>query len=652
MNITEIRLQLSSDYGKFRIDTDTMKGINLLLPVPGSIRPFAGEKEPCVAECGKAQIVTKYVNFTAIKETKCKVCLEDYAKRHIAIHGNSVVMFEGNVNDCYRALTKSWYRGSPGFGRGTPASGDAYTVEGRPLNSGTGTGTSADKASEFIVVTAWDHKNTGCTSTDSKKTTKSFPVTLNEIDDSPFVKFFRNGLDMCDWCRDSLTCDTDCPGGIPKVYSYESTDFVFNESFSTQIRDWDTRSTTFDTATYELRLEVQQGYLILPDSATVKGKMESVSGLTFMKGTKGCTTCKEFKLTGKMYELNKVLIGLKYSPIKHFNSLFGTQEELSLRVTQLTPKPAPGAPAGVPVHFKVIIFVHAVNNIPELDLLGGGKQTTTKLAVKSKFHDFILLGGSIDRSKHCEGTTRTCFFLRDPDACEAMYIEMGIAPAANETLQVQAGFAPTCLNTSLNSGKIKMSVTCTYGDLWFFKADEITTWPMDQAQSPLKDPGKAKKNLLLHQPLSQYLNGVLRYYASPEYSQPDTITMEVEDGGNTGPASPGASKFCCCKDAACSACSAGPCRYDLEVSACSEVPGWSCIDKERTTGWTLPGYGITVIASLAGLLTVGALSIILWRGQVQNTVNARIAGEGVQNPKVAKVSMTKYAEMPENLVAI
>ena len=172
------------------------------------------------------------------------------------------------------------------------------------------------------------------------------------------------------------------------------------------------------------------------------------------------------------------------------------------------------------------------------------------------------------------------------------------------------------------------------------------------SQSPLKDPGKANKNLLLHQPLSQYLNGVLRYYASPEYSQPDTITMEVEDGGNTGPASPGASKFCCCKDAACSACSAGPCRYDLEVSACSEVPGWSCIDKERTTGWTLPGYGITVIASLAGLLTVGALSIILWRGQVQNTVNARIAGEGVQNPKVAKVSMTKYAEMPENLVAI
>ena len=662
IEITELRLQLSCSYGKFRVPleamglhNDTVK-LDLITPVPGSIQPLPGESEPCLGECQKTYTVSTYAQFVAISNQTCRDCLENYAKRHVATRGHQVVMLQGDLKACNSALKQSWYKGDPGFGLGTPQNGDAFSLLGKKHVSNFN---SPQRAQEYVVVTAMDLGNVGCASSHSKSTKEKFNVSLNRVDDAPSIKFYRNGQDVCEWCKGVGSCNTDCPGGVVKVYPLESTTFDFNETFSPQIRDWDTRDVAFSEAAYQLDLKVRQGVLILPSVLKIGGHQESISGLTFSTGTKGCMSCAEYRVSGKMYELNKVLMGLRYAPLESFNSLFGMQEILQIRVTQLAPNL--NAAAVQPVPFNVTMFVQAVNNKPKLNLFGEGRQKSTKLSVKEKFHDFLFLGGSVDRSEHCSRESVSCLTMRDPDACESMYVETGTAPKDSDTLRVQAGTTDICQNTSVKSGKIKMSAKCKYGDLWFFPSAQIKNWPPDASLTPLIDPGKSQRMVTLQQPLSLYLNGVLRYYASPEYSQSDTLTLEVDDGGNTGPVNPGEDNFCCCADSSCSQCSQGDCKYDIDVSACATVKGWTCVDRSRS-GSGLPMFAVTIFATLSGVAVGSAVALVVWRGAISNTVNGMFAQAGprhVSKPVQAAalptqaLSVSQFADNPEaHLVAI
>ena len=118
---------------------------------------------------------------------------------------------------------------------GTPAPGDPFTFLGaQTQNFG------AIKAQEKIVITVMDNGNAGCTSKQSKQSVLETTVRLAPLEDEPFLLFYQDGMDICERCKDAGTCSMYCPSWVPKVYSFESTTLNFNQSFSVQIRDFDT----------------------------------------------------------------------------------------------------------------------------------------------------------------------------------------------------------------------------------------------------------------------------------------------------------------------------------------------------------------------------------------------------------------------------
>jgi hypothetical protein len=603
-------LRLSSTFGKFRIVTNYTERLRLVEPVPGSLRPFPGEPEPCVRECGGPRIISSYAQFTAIQGMGCRECLETYAKHRVATQGSWGVTFEGDVDDCNIALRQSEYKGDPGFNSDIPSTGDAFTVIGEQSpNFGD------DKAREFIVVTAMDLGNTGCTSVDSKDTVKRSEVRLTPLSDQPFLKFFQNGDDMCEMCKNDGSCGLVCPAGTPKVYSDESVLLEFNESFSPQIRDYDTRDTSQIDARYTLYMQVLQGVLFIPSEVTLAGRdtPHTISGLTYTKGTEGCLTCSEFELSGTLFELNKAMIGLTYKPILFYNSQFGSQERLRITISQT----APAGSATISA-MDVILNILSVNDRPTVNRFVHG--SSASLAVKSEFYDIVFMSSSM--AEYCKTDTVTCLSLTDPDACEGMYIETGIEPAKEDTVRVQAGTAPICSDMLLSAGKLRINVKCTYGNVWFFSSSEITKWPPDANLRPLRDPGKEERNLTLNKPLPEYVGGVLRYYPSTSLSAPDTVVIEIDDNGNTGKAviANDGKTFCCCTDASCATCTPGACAYELDVSSCANVPGWLCLDSKQSNAG-IPGEALTALAIAGVIVVVGVGGWIVHTGQESNAVN-------------------------------
>ena len=630
--VTELRLRLSSTLGRFRIPTNYTERVSLLLPVPGSLRPAPGEPEPCVRECGAPQIVSTYAELQNIRSQACRGCLERYAKARVAAEGSRVVEFEGDVDQCDVALRQSEYKGDPGFNANIPSTGDAFTVLGEQAPS-----FGDPKAREFIVVTAADLGNTGCTSFDSKIVEKSAEVILQPVESKPFLTFFQNGYNMCEICKNDDSCGEVCPDGTPKVYSDESVLLEFNESFSPQIRDYDTRDTSLQGARYTLNIKVQQGVLIIPEAVTLADRDAAltVSGLTYRKGTEGCLTCSEFELSGTLFALNKVLIGLNYRPIQFYNSQFGAQEQLVIKVTQTLPAASISS-----VEMNVILFVQAVNDLPKINRFKHGGSDF--LSVRDEFYDIVFMKPSM--AEYCMAG-KTCLSLTDPDACEGMYIETGVLPAAEDTLRVQSGSAPVCLDPSLTAGKLRINVRCTYGNVWFFPAAEIKTWPPDASLFPLRDPGKEERNLTVNMALSQYVGGVLRYYPSSSLSKTDTVIIEVDDNGNTGKQGSGSygRGFCCCADDKCDTCVPGACSYKVDVSSCDTVPGWLCLDSQQSVVG-LPGEALTALAIVGAVAVIAVLAWAIHSGQKNNVVNQAFRAKDPEAVQEQKQSIARFVQ--------
>jgi hypothetical protein len=649
IHIIDLQLLFESGFGKFRLDTNATRRLHLKTPVPGSLRPVPGEPEPCVAQCGRAMVLATYEQFLSVGSKLCRDCLENYAKSRVATVGNRVVLFEGDLDDCNFALGRTFYKGDPGFNTNSPATGDPFTDLGKQTPS-----FGDPTAQEKVFITAMDNGNAGCTSTQSKQNVLEASVRLEPVEDFPFLLLYQDGMDMCERCKDAGTCIIYCPGGSPTVYLYESTSFTFNQSFSVQIRDLDHRDTEFRPVVYKLNFKVAQGTLLLPATIIVNGQSEAITGLSFSIGSQGCVDCKEFEISGSMYELNKVLMGITYTPIKYYNSRFGSPEYLIVSVTQMAPVKLAQST------LSVELFAQEVNDKPELNLYVDPKKGT-QLPISGKFYDFILLGGSIDRSKYCGGDAASCFLMKDVDSCESMYNAKGTKPAAADTVAVIQGTAPGCLDTSMSVGRIRMVAKCNHGNLWFFTFSEIrqweskgNQWPPDLTLVPALDPGKSQRLLITNHHMSQYAGGILRYYASTDSARPDTITLEFDDQGNTGRETPGEPMFCCCGSKACDKCvpAAGGgmggngCRYELEVSSCAKVPGWMCADAEQGSKG-IPGWAVTVIICIASALAVGGVAKIVYHGSATNPLSLLLREEVnvvSQAEEKKKMSIAKFVQ--------
>jgi hypothetical protein len=582
-----------------------------------------------LAECGGAKILHNYEQFKAIGIKTCMACLEDFAKERVASTGFPEVMIEGRVLDCNFNLNRAWYKGEPGYNLRCPGTGDAFTKLGKKTKSFDDVA-----ALENIVITAMDLGNTGCTTNVSQKTVSTFPVWLTPVETGPFMKLYQNDEDLCELCKSDASCAKFCPGGVPKCYLPESsTDsamgLTFNEKFGPQIRDYDSRDASFNPAKYTLYLQVKQGVLIISTSVTINDQQEVVSGLTYSKGTEGCKTCNEYELSGDMFALNKVLIGLSYKPTRFYNSRYGPPERLVCKLKQIEPKDV--LPLVSSFDLDVILYVEEGNDVPMVNFFADPKKPASNVVVKTQFHDFILLGGPVDRSEYCARSDVACFSLRDPDACESMYAKGQIIPDPRDTVAIQGGLTAVCRNTSINAGLIRMKVESDWGNLWFYTPDMIKQWPPDLSLLPELDPGKEKRRLDIQILLSQYVGGILRYYPSRDSTIPDQIRMEFDDNGNTGfenPESKGT--FCCCTNAACDQCKrpAGVglpsnCLIDVTVVACENVEGWTCKDSVKAVGSSISGSAVTIIVACVGFLVFAGVGFMIYQGHVTNSVAAR-----------------------------
>ena len=435
------------------------------------------------------------------------------------------------------------------------------------------------------------------------------------------------------------------------------------------MRDFDSRELGFDVAQYAVTLEVapppppslpykvgtsrpslrtNRTRLVPLQVAQGTLRMEPAGavGISLTEGSAGCADCARFAFQGTMCSVNSALAQMGYLPKPYYNSGFGQAEAIQLTVRQVG---RAGAPATLTVHVKV----RAVNNVPRINLHLSGADTAT---VDSLHLDFLLLDGAPEdgRLGDCgAGRPTGCIAVTDPDACETMYTSTGALPAPGDTLAVQQSATAVCRarNASSTAGHVSLTFSTVFGDVLFYPSYLFKQWPpRDELVAPA-EAGKQSRLLTVTQPLAAFHGGVLRYYGSATLRRLDTLTVSADDKGNSG--KPGAAGFCCCADAACSACAPPPCTLQLDVTTCEKVEGFTCKDA-ITGGQGLVGWGVAAIVIVLVLLAgAGLLGVVYYGALKAANITPQAAGpaEGAEGAEGAEKALTQ-GDVAQQLLAV
>lgn len=588
----ELKLTLECDHGALKVGQADAANLLFAEPIPAR----------CTTACGSAPI-TSLERHMALPEN-CRSCLQREGEllmnTNNGVGAQKLVVF-GSVEDLASSLQNLQYRAEAGFNSEVPQAGNPFGEDGCPREYTPGL------SREFVRVTVDDIGNVGCRSRESKTAVLERTIAVTPAEDPPRITFDVNRVERCPRCID-CTCPAFCGGGtcsIPIEQTTEDSVLRFSATRSVAIRDFDTTEVSFGTVQYELMVNSSFGALVLTNAPDV----------TLLAGFESCISvagdCPTVRMRGSLCEINKALQRIEYRPGKDYNSEFGDPDRLFFAVQQI----GMTHPESL---IAIDVIVLARNDKPVVNLWQSGPP---QIRVRTPYIDMYVIKDADAAPPQCASTI-TCIHLSDPDACEAKYLYFGIKATPADIIAAQRGTSPVCaLNMSDPVGLVTLRVTSRMGSVWFFPANGTDMLGADGminlgGYDPTEiDAGKRSQNLTLMHPLSWFVGGVLRYYASEHFARPDDMVFEMEDNGNTGAGTD--TGFCCCADRECSSCSSGECRMVLDVTTCRDVRGFQCKDSVKSVN-TLKGWEISLIAAACFVTLLGGISLIVYLGARDN----------------------------------
>jgi len=613
----------------------------------GSFQVAPNFMEPAcdvVCEGSKLPVATMDAHLQLPEE--CRACVIEHGWAAMR-QGREELIFFSTLQQAQSFLADMVYRGIYGYN-----SRWVKEVIPRQVECETTPRIKPEPPEDQVVVEVSDLSNNGCTNNTWNQPPSVFKtwVSVTDFDDAPTISLFKNGKDVClDVCArgDEACCQARTFivtseetavvfGGqvaimfdSPEFLNFEFPDYVFKTTVT--VGHGTLSFPTYDSPDFDLWYPEDFKWLSPTDPAEIAGQLCSWD----LAAGGSPTDCaangyRGFTVSSPMCVLNELIDLLVYTPDTDFNSVLGEPDLIQVAIDSEPSSFTTAAPGEI----SIPLFVEAVNDVPLVRLNtkaaapGEGDAPTPDLfeeiPVEGVFIDFHE--GGLQTSKCREGLK--CFSIFDADICENKFAAANSTPGLPRLNEIKDLTLDQCAEPSISAGNLLFLVRVSMGSVWFFSRFE---WELSNA-SPCRAPargcssdeewtrhiegvrppdtaGKDSRKIELVRPLPYFKGGLLRYYSSPSSSLPDNITIYVNDLNSTGVPDPKSDGTCCCVDAACKQCVftaedfiTNDCVMRLNVSACAQVPGWTCGDKstaERTAGWQT---STIMLASVVGAM--------------------------------------------------